>query len=80
MIVPLTQARLGAASLVPWNTIALQKVESRIDHLPADVPGQRLFVAALGNNSVEVVDLKAGKLIQSVAGFAEPKGLLYQVP
>jgi|KBSMisStaDraftv2_1062788.scaffolds.fasta_scaffold173441_1 hypothetical protein len=30
-----------------------------------DVKRQRLFIAALGNNAVEVIDLKAGKRVQS---------------
>jgi DNA-binding beta-propeller fold protein YncE len=59
------------------KTIPMQKVEGRIDHLAADVTGQRLFVAALGNNTVEVLDLKAGKTIQSLPGFAEPQGIAY---
>ncbi|HWX21861.1 MAG TPA: hypothetical protein VN578_18325 [Candidatus Binatia bacterium] len=58
------------------KTIPLEKVEGRIDHLAADIPGQRLFVAALGNNTVEVLDLKAGKTIQSLPGFAEPQGIV----
>jgi hypothetical protein len=32
-------------------------VKGRIDHLSIDVEKARLFVAALGNNSVEVIDL-----------------------
>ncbi len=44
------------------KTIPMPKVEGRIDHMAADVAGQRLFVAALGNNTVEVLDLKAGLL------------------
>lgn len=55
------------------KTIPMSKVEGRIDHMAADVSGQRLFVAALGNNTVEVLDLKAGKTIQSLPGFAEPR-------
>ena len=45
--------------------------------MAVDVAGQRLFVAALGNNTVEVVDLKEGKRIQSLSGFAEPQGVVY---
>ena len=63
--------------LVLEKTIPLEKVNGRIDHMAADVSGQRLFVAALGNNTVEVVDLKAGKKIQSLPGFAEPQGIVY---
>src|SRR5262249_50286755 len=40
---------------------------------------KRLFVAALGNNSVEVIDLAAAKRIQSVTGMSKPCGVLYLV-
>lgn len=59
------------------KTIPMEKVKGRIDHMAADVSGQRLFVAALGNDTVEVLDLKAGKIIQSLPGFAEPQGIAF---
>lgn len=63
--------------LVLQKTITLEKIEGRIDHMAADVGGNRLFVAALGNDTVEVVDLKSGKSIQSLSGFAEPQGVAF---
>lgn len=54
------RAQDAAAPLIQELSIPLEKVEGRIDHMTADVAGQRVFVAALGNNTVEVVDLKAG--------------------
>jgi len=42
-----------------------------------DVKGQRLFVSALGNNTVEVIDLKAGKRANTISGLKEPQGVLY---
>jgi DNA-binding beta-propeller fold protein YncE len=68
---------MAADTLTLDKTIPMPKVEGRIDHLAADVAGQRLFVAALGNNTVEVLDLKTGKTIQSLPGFAEPQGIAY---
>ena len=65
------------AALKLTQTIPLEKVEGRIDHMAADIAGQRLFVAALGNNTVEVLDLKAGTTVQSLPGFAEPQGIAY---
>ena len=65
----------GALTL--GKTILMPKVEGRIDHMAVDVTRQRLFVAALGNNTVEVLDLKAAKAIQSLPGFAEPQGIAY---
>jgi DNA-binding beta-propeller fold protein YncE len=57
------------------RAIELPHVEGRIDHLALDGPGQRLFVAALGNNTVEVVDLQAGTHLKSLPGFREPQGI-----
>src|SRR5438128_798888 len=57
------------------QTIALPNVEGRIDHMAVDLKGQRLFIAALGNNTVEVLDLHAGKRIRSITGLHEPQGV-----
>ncbi len=59
------------------QTLPLPGVSGRIDHLAADVKGRRVFIAALGNNTVEVVDLKAGEKIRSLSGFSEPQGIVY---
>src|SRR5258706_14879518 len=57
--------------------IPLPHVEGRIDHMAVDVAGQRLFVAALGNSSLKVIDLRAGKRTQSITGLREPQGVAY---
>jgi DNA-binding beta-propeller fold protein YncE len=57
--------------------IALPDVRGRIDHLDIDLDGRRLFVAALGNNSVEVVDLRAGRRSSRLEGLREPQGVAY---
>lgn len=62
--------------LKPEKTIPLPGVEGRIDHLTADLHG-RVFVAALGNNSIEVVDLIRGERTGEIKGLKEPQGLLY---
>lgn len=59
------------------RTIPLPGVEGRIDHMAADTAGHRLFIAALGNNSVEVADLRQGKAIRSIRGMDEPQGVAY---
>src|SRR5947207_6680719 len=56
-------------------SIDLPRVEGRIDHLAIDTAAQRLFVAALGNNTVEVVDVKEGRHVKSLPGFREPQGI-----
>jgi hypothetical protein len=59
------------------QTIPLPGVKGRIDHMSADVKGQRLFIAGLGNGSLEVVDLAAGKVVHSIPGLKYPQGVLY---
>ena len=57
--------------------IPLPHVEGRIDHMALDAAGQRLFVAALGADRVEVVDLKEGSVAHVVMGLAEPQGVVF---
>ena len=57
------------------QTIPLRNVEGRIDHMAVDLKGERLFIAALGNNTVEIVDLRAGKHTGTIGGLHEPQGV-----
>jgi DNA-binding beta-propeller fold protein YncE len=59
------------------KTIELPDVQGRIDHLSIDLKRERLFVAALGNNTVEVIDIKGGKRAKTIAGLREPQGVRY---
>ena len=62
------------------RSIALPKVRGRIDHLAIDAARQRLFVAALGNDTVEVVDLEKGEVALELGGFSEPQDVLFLAP
>src|SRR5664279_819069 len=66
-----------SAMLQLVQIIPLPNVEGRIDHMAVDVPGQRLFIAALGNSSIEVVDLREGKRLRGLGGFHEPQGVAW---
>ena len=61
------------------QTIPMPNVHMRMDHLGVDVQGKRLFAAALGDNqnTVEVIDLEAGKRIFSIPGQIKPQGVFY---
>lgn len=70
----------AASAEPPLRAVAdvpLPGVTGRIDHMALDPAGRRLFVAALGNNTLEVVDLREGKRTRSVTGFEEPQGLAF---
>src|ERR1700756_5936470 len=63
-------------TLLLEKEIPLPGVEGRIDHFSVDVPGQRLFIAALENGSVEVLDTRQGVRTE-IKGLAEPQGVYY---
>ena len=72
-----TSAQTASPPLVIDAKIPLGQVSGRIDHLGIDLERKRLLVAELGNNSLGVVDLAAGKALSRVAGLAEPQGAAY---
>jgi DNA-binding beta-propeller fold protein YncE len=57
--------------------IPLPGVEGRIDHFALDAANDRLFICALGNNSLEVVNLRKGERIHSITGLGSPQGVAY---
>src|SRR5690348_879996 len=67
------------APLVLVQRIPMPGVTGRMDHLGIDLEGHRLFAAALGSNqnTVEVIDLEAGKRIFSIRGQSKPQGVFY---
>ena len=59
------------------DRVPMPMVEGRIDHMAIDVAGQRLFVAALGNNTLEVIDIRNAKHVRTITGLHEPQGVAY---
>src|SRR6516165_6675843 len=59
------------------STTPLPGISGDLDHLAIDTPGQRLFLAAEDNGTLRVIDLKTGKLEQTVKGFNTPHSILY---
>ncbi len=59
------------------QTIPLSEVEGRIDHFAIDLKGRRAFLAALAKNTIEVVDLRGGRVTNTLPGFAKPQGVLF---
>jgi DNA-binding beta-propeller fold protein YncE len=52
-------------------------VEGRLDHMDFDAVSERLFVCALGNNTLEVIDLHQKKRVHSITGLGSPQGVAY---
>src|SRR5215470_16863401 len=77
MLVVADTRAIGKEVLSLEAHVPLPSVKGRIDHFGVDVTGQRLFVAAVENHTVEVVDLKSGKGIHTISDLAEPQGVFY---
>lgn len=83
MVAAIVATPLRAADMQTFSplelvqTIRLPDVRGRIDHLAVDLDDARVFVAALGNDSVEVVDLRGGKRLARITGLHEPQGIGY---
>ena len=73
------QAAPAAAStaLTLKTRIPLANVNGRMDHLSVDLKGQRLFATAFDNHTLEVIDLKAGRQMRTIADLDEPQGAFY---
>ena len=57
--------------------IPMPEVSGRIDHIAYDAATHRAFVAALGNNTVEVVDINGKNIAHTITGLKEPQGIAY---
>ena len=58
------------------HTIPLPDVRGRFDHFACDVAARRLVVAALGNNTGEVLDVADFKRLHTVPDLRKPTGAL----
>jgi DNA-binding beta-propeller fold protein YncE len=77
LAVSLAASKQTSPSLPLSTTIPLPGVTGKFDHFAIDLPGHRLFAAATGNHSVEVIDLKTGTVAQSITGLGKPHGLAW---
>ncbi|HEY3969080.1 MAG TPA: hypothetical protein VGM05_31310 [Planctomycetaceae bacterium] len=67
----------ASETLVLVQTIPLQGVAGKLDHLTVDREGMRLFVANKPNNTLDIVDLKSGRLIKQIPNQGKVSGVTY---
>ena len=63
--------------LVYTQALPLPGVQGRFDHFSADPERARIYLSALGNDTLEVIDTVRGARIQSVTGLGMPQGIVY---
>src|SRR5713226_903993 len=66
-----------AAELELIQSIPLKGKPGNLDHLTIDAKRDRLFVANKANNTLDVVDLKAGALLKQVPNQTGIQGIAY---
>jgi DNA-binding beta-propeller fold protein YncE len=83
LLLPATIVALSSVNAQDTSSLHLEKeiplpgVEGRIDHFSVDVLGQRLFVAALENGTIEVLDVRKDERSAEIKGLSEPQGVYY---
>jgi BASS family bile acid:Na+ symporter len=75
LVAPAAAAEPSTLELV--QTIPLKGAPGRLDHLAIDTKGGRLFVANLSNNSLDIIDLKAGKLVAQIPHQQKIQGVAH---
>jgi DNA-binding beta-propeller fold protein YncE len=65
------------STLTLMQTISLKGEAGNLDHVVVDSKNQRLFLANKPNNTLDVVDLKAGTLIKQIEGQQGVQGIAY---
>ena len=67
----------GEPPLALERTIPLHGVKGRIDHMAVDIAHHKVFVAELGNGSIEALDWLTGRSLGRITGLKSPQGLAY---
>ena len=65
----------AARPLVLTEAIPLEGIKGRFDHFGTS--GRKEFVSALGNNTVEVIDVSGRTLDRTITGVPHPQGVVY---
>ena len=71
------QKPFGTNMLAQQTTIPMPGIKGRIDHLDINLKEKIVYIAALGNNSLEIVDINKRKVLHSITGLNEPQGVAY---
>jgi DNA-binding beta-propeller fold protein YncE len=74
-LLPQRAAASDGAQLTLVKKIPLPKVSGRIDHFTFDSKNNRLLVAALGNDTLEIIDVEKSEVVHEIAGFSHPQGV-----
>jgi DNA-binding beta-propeller fold protein YncE len=70
-------AHSASAPPIKEASIALPHTSGRIDHLSVDRVRKRLFVAEIGNGTLDVINVDTGRVTHRISHLSEPQGVAY---
>ena len=73
----LTVKAADSTTMELMQTIPLKGKPGKLDHLTVDNKGERLLLANKVNNTLDVVDLKAGQLLKQISGQSGVQGVAF---
>jgi DNA-binding beta-propeller fold protein YncE len=77
VLVPSARSQSGLP-LKLVQTIPLPDAQGYLDHMAVDLKGQRLFLPVEQQKGIEVIDVRAGKVIHTITGFGKyPRKTVY---
>lgn len=77
MLCLLNAVAFAADELKLKASVPFPGVKGRFDHFAVDTNAHRVFVAALGNNTLEVIDVTAPKRLHTITGLHKPTGVAF---
>ena len=72
-----TETPAADPSLEMIQSITLKGKAGKLDHLALDTKRERLFLANTANGSLDIVDVKAGKLLKQIPGQTGIQGIAF---
>lgn len=68
-------SRAGTQPLAIVNTIPLPDVKGRIDHLALDAVRRRIYIAEIGNGTLDAIDLGGAGRVGRISQMKNPQGV-----
>ena len=67
----------GPEVLKQLRDVTVEDIEGVVEHMAADVKGNRIFLAATGNNSIEIFDSQTLQHLGQIKGLSQPEDVIF---
>lgn len=67
----------GPEVLKELKDVTVPNIEGSVQHMAADVKGNRIFLAATGNNTIEIFDSQTLEHLNTITGLSQPQDLVF---